>query len=189
MNIKFLIILIFFFNFFSNVQSGEKQSIIDRLSEIKNFSFNFEQITKESIETGKCLLEFDRKLKCYYNDKLKKEIIINNKTLAIHQKRYDKIYFYPISKSPFLNILSKDKLITLIQNSNIVLNENIELVYVGENQKVITVFFEKKHYELIGWLMEDELGNEIYFSLNIENINSEIEKNYFKIPSKSRKQN
>ena len=60
---------------------------------------------------------------------------------------------------------------------------------MGENQKVITVFFEKKHYELIGWLMEDELGNEIYFSLNIENINSEIEKNYFKIPSKSRKQN
>ena len=105
------------------------------------------------------------------------------------QKKYDKIYFYPISKSPFINILSKDKLITLIQNSDIILNKNIELVYLDKNQKSITIFFEKKNYELIGWLIEDEFQNEIYFSLNIENINSEIHKNYFKIPSLSREQN
>ena len=189
MLIKVSIILIFFFNFFLNVQSSERQFIIDRLSEIKNFSFNFEQITNESIETGKCLLEFDRKLKCDYDDKLKKEIIINNKTLVIHQRKYDKIYFYPISKSPFLNILTKDKLIALIQSSDIILNENIELIYSDKNQKIISVFFEKKNYNLIGWLIEDEFQNKIYFSLNIENINSEIDKNYFKIPSVTRKQN
>ena len=166
-----------------SAQPSEKQFILDRLSEIKNFSFNFEQVTKEGVETGKCLLEFDKKLKCNYNDKLKKEILINNKTLVIHQRRYDKIYFYPISKSPFLNILSKDKLITLIQNSNIVLNENIELVYSDENQKMITVFFEKKNYNLIGWLVRDEFQNEINFSLQIENINNKISKNYFKVPS------
>ena len=166
-----------------SAQPSEKQFILDRLSEIKNFSFNFEQVTKEGVETGKCLLEFDKKLKCNYNDKLKKEILINNKTLVIHQRRYDKIYFYPISKSPFLNILSKDKLITLIQNSNIVLNENIELVYSDENQKMLTVFFEKKNYNLIGWLVRDEFQNEINFSLQIENINNKISKNYFKVPS------
>ena len=88
-----------------------------------------------------------------------------------------------------MNILSKDKLITLIQNSDIILNKNIELVYLDKNQKSITIFFEKKNYELIGWLIEDEFQNEIYFSLNIENINSEIHKNYFKIPSLSREQN
>ena len=99
------------------------------------------------------------------------------------QKRYDKIYYYPVSKSPFLNILIKNKLIALIKKSNLILNENIELVYIDQNQKMITVFFDKKNYELIGWLIEDEFQNEIYFSLKIENINNELSKNYFKIPS------
>ncbi len=189
MLIRIFIIYIFFFNFSLNGYASEKQSIINRLSEINNFSFNFEQVTKEKTETGNCTLEFDKKLRCSYDDKLQKEIIINNKTLVILQKKYDKIYFYPISKSPFINILSKDKLITLIQNSDIILNKNIELVYLDKNQKSITIFFEKKNYELIGWLIEDEFQNEIYFSLNIENINSEIHKNYFKIPSLSREQN
>ena len=186
---KVFITIIFFASFFLHAQSSEKQSIIDRFFEINNFSFNFEQITQEKIETGDCLLKFDNKLKCNYNNKLQKEIIINNKTLVVLQKRYNKIYYYPVSKSSFLNILSKNKLINLIKKSDLKLGKNIELVYLDKNQKSITIFFEKKNYELIGWLIEDEFQNEIYFSLNIENINSEIHKNYFKIPSLSREQN
>ena len=101
----------------------------------------------------------------------------------VRQKRYNKIYFYPISKSPFLNILTKNKLITLIQKSDLVVNENIKLIYLDENKKKITVLFEKKNYELTGWLMEDEFQNKINFSLRIENINNKISKNYFKVPS------
>ena len=56
-------------------------------------------------------------------------------------KRYDKIYFYPISKSVFLNILSKDKLIILIKEADLILNENIELVYFDKNQKMIRIFW------------------------------------------------
>jgi len=48
---------------------------------------------------------------------------------------------------------------------------------------MITVFFEKKNYNLIGWLVRDEFQNEINFSLQIENINNKISKNYFKVPS------
>ena len=180
---------IFSFNFFLDVQANDRKNIVDRLSEIRNFSFNFEQTSGKKIETGNCILEFDKKLKCNYKDKLQKQIIINNKTLVILQKKNKRTYFYPISKSPLLNILIKNKLIALIQKSDLILNENIELVYLDENQKMITVFFEKKNYELIGWLIEDEFQNEIYFSLNIENINSEIHKNHFKIPSLSREQN
>ena len=99
------------------------------------------------------------------------------------QKRYDKNYFYPVSKSPFVNILNKDKLINLIQKADLILNDNIELTYFDKNQGKITVFFGKKNYDLIGWLIEDKFQNEIYFSLIIENINIEIDKNYFKVPS------
>ena len=103
--------------------------------------------------------------------------------MVILHKKNEKIYFYPISKTPFLNILIKDKLITLIQKLELILNKNIKLVYLDDNQKIITVFFEKKNYELIGWIIEDEFQNQIYFSLKIENINNEISKDYFKIPS------
>ena len=189
MFVKNLIAFIFFFNFFLNLQSSEKESIINSLTEIKNFSFSFEQITQKKRETGNCLLEFNRKIKCIYNDKQDKEIIINNKTLVILHKKYNKIYFYPTSKSPLLNILSKDKLINLIQNSKLIINEKIELVYLDKNKKMITVFFEKKNYELKGWLIKDEFQNEIYFSLKIENVNNKIDKNYFKIPLVTRQQN
>ena len=183
MLLRILLVCIFFFNFYLNGNTSEKQYIIDRLLEINNFSFSFEQVTKEKVETGNCILEFDRKLRCNYDDKLQKEIIINNKTLVILHKRYDKIYFYPISKSVFLNILSKDKLIILIKESDLILNENIELVYFDKNQKLIRIFFNKKDFELIGWAIEDEFQNNINFSLKIDNINNNINKNYFKIPT------
>ena len=182
MVLKVLIVFIFFFNFFINVQANEKKFIIDRFLEISNFSFSFEQITKEKKEVGNCLIEFDNKLRCSYVDKLQKEIIINNKTLVVLQKRYNKIYYYPVSKSPFVNILSKKKLIKLVQKSDLILKDNIELIYRDENKKKITVFFERENYELSGWLIEDNFGNEIYFSLQIIETNSIIDKDYFKIP-------
>ena len=48
---------------------------------------------------------------------------------------------------------------------------------------MITVFYNKKNYELIGWVIEDEFRNTINFSLKINNINNKISKNFFKIPS------
>ena len=183
MLLKILIACTIFLNFFFAVQANEKKLIINHLSDINNFSFSFKQTMGNKAETGNCLLEFNNKLKCSYNDKLQKEIIINNKTLVILQKRYDKNYFYPVSKSPFVNILNKDKLINLIQKADLILNDNIELTYFDKNQGKITVFFGKKNYDLIGWLIEDKFQNEIYFSLIIENINIEIDKNYFKVPS------
>ena len=176
----------FFFlllNYSLNLHAGEKQLIINQLLEINNFTFNFKQIAQGKIETGTCFLVFDNKLRCNYVDEKQKEIIINNKTLVVRNKKYDKIYFYPISKSPFLKILNKNSLIRLIKESNLELNDNINLVYLDENKKKITVFFDKKNYDLIGWKIKDEFQNEIYFSLKIQDINIEIKDDFFKIPS------
>jgi len=113
--LKNFFLIFIFFNVFINAHADIKQSIIDRLIKVNNFSFSFEQVSKEKIENGHCLLVFDNKLKCKYNDKQQKEIIINNKTLVVLKKKYDKIYFYPISKSLFLNFLNKNNLIALIK--------------------------------------------------------------------------
>ena len=73
--------------------------------------------------------------------------------------------------------------INLIKESKIELNDNINLIYFDENQEKITILFEKKNYELIGWKMIDRFQDEIYFSLEIQSKNTKIDNNLFKIPS------
>ena len=172
-----------------NLHANQKLSIINHLLNINNFTFNFEQIIQNKKETGTCSLVFDNKLKCIYDDRDQKEIIINNKTLVIIKRRYSKTYFYPISKSQFTKILNKKTLINLIRDSSLELNNNIDLIFFDKNGKKITIFFDKKKYELVGWKMEDEFQNEIYFSLKIESINTKIDNNLFKIPSSNLKEN
>ena len=98
-------------------------------------------------------------------------------------KKFNKNYFYPVSKSPFQKILNKNSLINLIKESNIELNDNIDVIYVDKDERKISVFFDKKNYELIGWKIKDKLQNEIYFTLKIQSTNTIIKDRLFKIPS------
>ena len=143
--------------------------------------FTFNQIINDKTEQGSCLLEFPGKLKCeYFNDK-KKELIINKKRLAITQKKYNKTYYYHISKSPFLNILYKEKLLEIIRAGEIEKeNQVIKLSYFGENE--INVLFDKKTFDLKGWKIIDQYNNNISFSLNIVSKNDIYQKGTFKMP-------
>ena len=77
--------------------------------------------------------------------KKRKKLVINNKKLTITQKKYNKTYRYPISKSPFLNILYKDKLLKIIQSGELKSNDKIiELIYLGDNE--VTIFFDKEKF-------------------------------------------
>ena len=183
MHLRFFLFFLFFFIYSLNLYADKKEMIINKLLKIDNLTFSFKQITNNKTETGTCFLVFDNKLKCNYLDKNQKEIIINNKTLVIMQKRYDKIYFYPISKSPLVKILNKKSLIKLIRNSNVELNDNIDMIYLDENKKNITVSFQKENYDLIGWEVEDQFQNKNFFSLKVQNTNTKINENLFKIPS------
>jgi outer membrane lipoprotein-sorting protein len=182
----FIRFFIFFFItsiFTLNTNADERQLIVKQLINIKNITFDFEQITNDKKEVGTCVLFFDNKLACDYEDSFQKRIIINGKTLVIQQRRYDKTYYYPISNSPFNKIFNKDNLLDLIKNSDYQLNNQIELTYVGENKKKIIIFFEKNTYNLVGWQLIDKLQNIINFSIKIKNINSEINPKIFLIPS------
>ena len=104
---KFFKILFIFFTFSINLQANEIQFIINQLIETDNITFDFEQSTNNKKEVGTCILVFDNKLSCDYKDSMQKKILINEKTLVVHQKKYDKVYFYPISNSPFIKIFNK----------------------------------------------------------------------------------
>ena len=160
----------------------EKGQIITQLNKLNSLEFTFDQLINDKTEKGSCLLEFPGKLKCNYFDDKKKELVINNKRLAITQKRYNKTYHYPISKSPFLNILYKDKLLEIIQSGELELtNQMIKLIYLDDNE--ITVFFDRKTFDLKGWKIIDRYNNNINFSLKIVSKNDVYKEEVFKIPS------
>jgi len=162
--IKFLIS--FFLLITTSLLANEKNQIIAQLNSLNSLEFTFEQLINEKTEKGSCLLEFPGKLKCNYFDDKKKELVINNKRLAITQKRYNKTYHYPISKSPFLNILYKDKLLEIVQSGELELTDQIiKLVYFVDNE--ITIFFDKKNLDLKGWEIKDKYNNNINFSFRL----------------------
>jgi len=180
-NVKFFKIFIFFILLSANLSANEKDQIVAQLNNLNSLEFTFDQIINDKTEKGSCLLEFPGKLKCDYFDDKKKELIINKKRLAITQKRYNKTYYYPISKSPFLNILYKDKLLEIVKSGKLELSDQIiKLNYLSENE--ITVFFDKKTLDLKGWQIIDQYNNNINFSLNIVAKNDVFKKETFKIP-------
>ena len=180
-NVKFYKIITIFILLSVNLSANEKSRIVTQLNNLNSLEFAFEQVVNNKTEKGSCLLEFPGKLKCDYFDDKKKELIINNKRLAITQKRYNKTYYYPISKSPFLNILYKDKLLEIVRSGEIELSDQIiKLVYLNNNE--ITVFFDKKTLDLKGWQITDQYNNNINFSLNIVAKNDVFKKGTFKIP-------
>ena len=180
-SVKYFKIFIFFILLSANLSASEKDQIITQLNTLNSLEFTFDQIINDKTEKGSCLLEFPGKLKCDYFDDKKKELIINKKRLAITQKRYNKTYYYPISKSPFLNILYKDKLLEIVKSGKLDLSDQIiKLVYLDENE--ITVFFDKKTLDLKGWRIIDQYNNNINFSLKIIAKNDVFKKGTFKIP-------
>ena len=177
---KFFLVLLFA-SFSFNLSANEKDKILHQLHNLNSLEFTFDQLINEKTEKGSCLLEFPGKLKCDYFDNKQKEIVINNRRLAITQKRYDKTYHYPISKSPFLNILYKDKLLEIVKSGKLELSDKaIKLIYSDEDE--IVVFFDKKTLDLKGWKITDQYNNNINFSLKIIAKNNVYKKETFKIP-------
>ena len=172
-----IINLILTFSSFAN----EKKKIIAQLNSLNTLEFKFDQIINDRKETGNCLLEFPGKLKCNYFDDKEKQLVINNKKLSITQKRYNKTYYYPISKSPFLNILYNEKLLEIIERGEYRKSDkNIKLLYKFENE--IIILFDKKTLNLKGWEIIDQYNNNINFSLQIISKNDTYQKKTFQIP-------
>ena len=182
MFVKKFILVLFFISFSFKLSASQKDQIINQLNNLDSLEFTFDQFVNGKLEKGSCLLEFPGKLKCQYFDNKQKELVINNKRLAITQKKYNKIYYYPISKSPFLNILYKDKLLEIVKSGKLELTEQlIKLIYLNESD--ITVFFDKKTLDLKGWKIIDQYNNNINFSLNTISKNDVYKKGTFKIPN------
>ena len=79
------IILIFFFLFYLTkpLYASIEEKIVDNLIKIDNLSFNFKQTIGEKTEEGNCIIEYPKKIFCLYNNRNKKIMVSNGKSLAI----------------------------------------------------------------------------------------------------------
>ena len=178
------IIFLSFYLLFTTSVAADKFKIINKLNSLDNIQFNFTQKTNERVEKGKCILAFPSKLKCIYEDKNKKELIINKKMMAITQKRYEKTLFYPLSKSNFINILSKNELIKIINESNTTTDDYLNIVLTNEQNSKTLIRFNKNDFLLAGWVSLDQYNNKVIFEIEIYSINKIIDDKIFTLPSR-----
>ena len=142
--IKFIIIFFYSNTLLANITD----EIIKKLNETNNISFDFEQISNNQNENGKCLLVFPGKLKCVYNNKDGKEILVTNKSLYIIKHKFERSYRYPIKNSSFNIILDKKKILKnlkMFNQSDIKETSNKYSYEIQTNEGVfVKIFFNKK---------------------------------------------
>ena len=182
----FILFLTYISISFYPILAKEKTRLIDKLIKIETLTFSFDQITNGKGESGICDLAFPGKLKCIYNSKEGKELIINGNSLAIIQKKYDKIYYYPISKSPLNKILDKEELIKIIKNNNLnYLERKLFFLINTDNKQELIIFFNKNNFDLLGWETTDKFKNKITFNIKVISINKQMPLKEFNIPKKN----
>ena len=177
--------LIFLFFFLTNESFASiKSKIIQNLENTKNISFNFEQNINGKVETGKCTVQYPKKIFCKYELGNQKILVSDGNSLVI--KTTSSYYLYPLDKTPLNFILDKEFLlneISLLKERS--LNENYINYTIIKNDNEINIFFDKKNYNLIGWQTLD-----IYQNLNITFLssitkNQNLKKDIFNLPKQN----
>ena len=173
------------FSFLTNPVYAElKDELIKKIQDTNTLSFKFKQNIANKIETGDCIIKYPKLIKCDYNDSYKKRLISNGKTLVIIQRRYKKIFYYPLSTTPLYFILDKKLLVDFINNNEAVVLDGLLLKYeILEKNKKFIIFFDKNTLNLKGWKTEDIYKNTVNFSITNLKINIPVDNNLFKIPA------
>ena len=176
--VKFIIILFYSNTLLANVAD----EIVRKLDETNNISFEFEQITNNQNESGRCLLVFPGKLKCIYNSKDGKEILVTNKSLYIIKHKFKRSYRYPIKNSAFNIILNKNKIlenIKMIDPSNIKETPKKYFYEVQASEGIyVKIFFGKKNKMLAGWETISYNQEPVIFNILNPVINSELKEKF-----------
>jgi outer membrane lipoprotein-sorting protein len=185
LKIKKIIFLSFFLFFFSiNLSySGVQEELTNKYKSINTLTFNFTQKVGDKIETGNCYIQYSLLMSCEYPKK-KKFIIVDGKKFAIVKKRYKKIYYYPLKKTPLYFLLDKEKILNLVKNYKpfSVNKDVIEYEVKGKKSSKLKIFFSRKNLDLLGWKTIDAYSNQVNFIIEDLKINLLIEENTFKIP-------
>ena len=176
--VKFIIILFYSSTLLANITD----EIIKKLDETNNITFEFEQISNNENEKGKCLLVFPGKLKCIYNSEDGKEILVTNKSLYVIKHKFQRTYRYPIKNSAFNIILNKEKILEnlkMVDPSNIKETTDKYFYQIEANKGIyVKIFFGKKNKMLRGWETISYNQEPVIFNILNPVINSELKEKF-----------
>ena len=181
---KKIFILLIFLIPIHKASASIKEIIIQKLVNIDNLNFEFEQNINNKIETGKCTIQYPKKIYCKYDSDNKKILVSNGRSLVI--KTLSGYYLYPLNKTPLDIILDKNYLINKINNveERIVDNKFINYNFF-ENDNEINLFFDTKTHNLIGWQTLDLYQNLSITYLSSITKNQKLKKDLFKLPERN----
>jgi len=182
--INLILLTVLFCLFFSDYSKANfQEKIIKKYEIINTLYFDFTQKIGDKMESGNCYIKYPLLMKCDYPKK-KKSIITNGKKLAIVKKRYKKIYYYPLKKTPLFYLLNKENILNVIKNYEPkITNSNIvEYELTDDELNKISIFFDKNLLELSGWKTTDAYSNKVSFHIKNTKINIAIKNEIFKIP-------
>jgi len=180
----FRVLMIFFIlNFYSPVFSSIKEKIISQMQLTNNLSFDFVQTIDNKNESGKCIIEYPKKIWCSYDKFNKKIIVSNGKSLVIKTANKGSYYLYPLNKTPLNLLLDKAYLISKMK---ILEPREIDNKYLNfqffENNNKVSIFFDKKSLNLIGWQTEDIYQSLVVTFISSVKINQKINNKIFILP-------
>ena len=180
--LKYYFIFIFFI-LFLNTNASNKDKIIENLQNTENLNFKFEQNINGKVENGNCTIQYPKKIYCKYikNNKI---LVSNGKSLVI--KTRTSFYRYPLKKTPLNLILDKNFLIKKIGNlKEQILDKTYINFEIVESDNEINIFFDDKTFNLIGWQTKDIYQNVNVTYLYSIQINQQVDKDFFKLPTQN----
>ena len=180
----FINVSVIFFLTTANVLADLKKELINKLILTKTLSFDFKQRIEEKEERGSCFIKYPLLMRCNYTNAKEKILISNGKTVAIIKKKYKKIYFYPLKKTPLIIVLDKNKILKLIKINQpySVDSDSVVFEFLDKNLSKLKIIFDKDTLNLKGWETKDAYSNEVSFKMTNLKINNQIVDNFFKIP-------
>ncbi len=176
----FLISLLIFFLIISRANSDVTNDVVKTLENSNNYNFKFIQNINEKKETGNCILVFNRKINCKY-DNSNKILISDGKNLIIKNNNSDNPNFYKLENTSFYKILDKKFLIDQLKVKDIKKENDNLFIYLNYQNIDIKVFFDKKKLYLKGWQTTDIYNNSVYTEIHIQEVNKIIDENLFDI--------
>ena len=181
-----LLLAFLILNFYNPALPSTKDKIISKMSLTKNLSFNFNQTINQKKESGNCIIKYPKKIYCAYNNRNKKIIVSNGKSMVIKVKKTGSYYFYPLNKTPLELLLDKNFLISKMIDLEPREIDNKYLAFeILENNNKINIFFDKNTFNLIGWQTEDIYQNLTITYISLTKINQELDDSIFVLPKKN----
>ena len=173
-----LISLLTFFFTTTKAYSDVTKQIISNLKKADNYNFKFTQQINRNKETGNCILVFNKKINCKY-DNSNKIIISDGKNLIIKSRNSNIPNFYKLENTFFFKILDKNYLIDELITTN-VKQENGKLFVDLNYQNIdIKIFFDEEKLHIKGWKTTDIYNNSVSTEITINEVNKIINENIF----------